>query len=245
MSQQHLTPCVFTLLLYNQTQNKTEKITQVRRAVAMRRKNRTDSSSSSSSTTIALRPQLERYKKEVERLRDMLTQREVELRASNDARDAAIAKQMRVAENNRLLILEVKERGEDLKDDRVALQNAQRRIQSLQKRCHYLLKSKEKSKDASILATSVEKTKSTTTSRFPKSPWHSHVESVSSDHHHRSKKFDSITPIPLRERSFNEIHSTMINNLGDLSRDLKRGASAILSSSPLLRRSARKRGDRF
>ena len=203
----------------------------VRRAMSMKKK-KTDSSNS----TMALRPQLKRYQNEVERLRDMLTQREVELRDSNDARDAAIAKQMRVAENNRLLILEVKERGEDLKDDRIALKNAQRRIQSLQKRCHYMMKQNEK-KDS---FKSVEKIKTTTTTRFPKSPWHSHVESVSSDHHQKSKKIDSITPIPLRERSFNEIHSTMINNLGDLSRDLKRGASAILSSSPLLRRSGRK-----
>jgi len=165
-----------------------------------------------------------------------------ELRDSNDARDAAIAKQMRVAENNRLLILEVKERGEDLKDDRIALKNAQRRIQSLQKRCHYMMKQNEKKDSSSSSSSSfksVEKIQTTTT-RFPKSPWHSHVESVSSDHLHKTKKIDSITPIPLRERSFNEIHSTMINNLGDLSRDLKRGASAILSSSPLLRRSGRK-----
>jgi len=203
-----------------------------------------------------LRTQLERYQKEIQRLRDVLSEREEELRASNDARDAAITKQMRVAENNRLLILEVKERGEDLKDDRIALKNAQHRIQSLQKRFHYLMKANEElkrrhgssvTKKKEVVMTPedfVQNTKATTTPMYPKSPWHSRIESVSSTDHkkkkgHRNKELE-ITPIPLRERSFNEVHSTMINNLGDLSRDLKRGASAILSSSPSLRRSGRR-----
>ena len=59
------------------------------------------------------------------------------------------------------------------------------------------------------------------------------------DYKGKKVNFSECTPIPLQERSFNEIHSTMINNLGDLSRDLKRGASVILSS-PSLRRSGRR-----
>lgn len=208
---------------------------------------------------ITIRPQLERYKNEVERLREILTQREVELSQSNDARDAAISKQMRVAENNRLLILEVKERGEDLKDDRVALKNAQKKIQSLQKRFHYVTKANEELKrrihedggeerktPRNIKNHHFEKM-TTPILSYPKSPWHSRVESVNStgggggEKRRKGKKvnFSECTPIPLQERSFNEIHSTMINNLGDLSRDLKRGASVILSS-PSLRRSGRR-----
>eukprot|EP00939_MAST-03C_sp_MAST-3C-sp1_P002044 g2044.t1 len=74
-----------------------------------------------------------RYAREVRRLRAGLNEKRVELSELRDERDAALAKCRRVTENNRLLILEIKERGVDLRDDNTMIRKAQEKIQTLQR----------------------------------------------------------------------------------------------------------------